>query len=331
MPSSKPRSREGAWFGGKSRAADAIWQRFGAVDNFVEPFAGSLAVLLGAPRVARTETVNDADGFICNVFRALAAAPDEVARCADWPVNECDLHARHAWLVERRADLTARLEGDPEFYDAKIAGWWLWGIATWIGNGWCSGNGPWVRRGGRLVKVESAGRAELGVRRKLVHLGNAGRGVHRKLVHLGDDAGDGEGLRQWFTALAARLRGVRVCCGDWTRVCGPTPTVKQGLTAVLLDPPYSEGERDMHLYARDSGTVAADVRAWAVEHGADPRLRLALCGYEGEHEMPGWSVYRWKAQGGYANQGDGDNDNAERETIWFSPHCLRARQAELFT
>lgn len=34
------------YFGGKSRIADVIWQRLGDVANYVEPFAGSLAVLL---------------------------------------------------------------------------------------------------------------------------------------------------------------------------------------------------------------------------------------------------------------------------------------------
>lgn len=28
------------WFGGKSRAADVVWQALGNVDNYVEPFAG---------------------------------------------------------------------------------------------------------------------------------------------------------------------------------------------------------------------------------------------------------------------------------------------------
>jgi site-specific DNA-adenine methylase len=37
------------WFGGKSRAAHLVWERFGNVPNYVEPFAGSLAVLLSRP------------------------------------------------------------------------------------------------------------------------------------------------------------------------------------------------------------------------------------------------------------------------------------------
>ena len=37
------------WFGGKSRVAPLVWERFGDVRNYVEPFMGSLAVLLGRP------------------------------------------------------------------------------------------------------------------------------------------------------------------------------------------------------------------------------------------------------------------------------------------
>jgi hypothetical protein len=48
-------------------------------------------------------------------------------------------------------------------------------------------------------------------------------------------------------------------------------------------------------------------------------LRIALCGYAGEHEMPGWTEHAWKAARGYASE---ENDNRERERIWFSPHCL---------
>ena len=49
------------WFGGKSRVADIVWDRFGDVANYVEPFFGSGAVLLARPHPPRIETVNDLD------------------------------------------------------------------------------------------------------------------------------------------------------------------------------------------------------------------------------------------------------------------------------
>lgn len=312
------------WFGGKRKVAEEVWRRFGRVANYVEPFFGSGAVLLGRPDPVGVETVNDKDGLIANAWRALRDAPDDVAAWCDWPVNENDLHARHAWLVERRAVLTAQLEGDPEYYDARIAGYWIWGIACWIGGGWCSGDGPWQVDGHRqLVHLGDAGQ---GVQRRRVHLGTAGRGVHRKRVHLGD-AGQGQGLRAWFTAIATRMRFVRVCSGDWSRVLGPSVTVCHGVTGVFLDPPYADtAERSPGLYAEDCLRVAHDVREWCVSHGDDPMLRIALCGYEGEHVMPtSWDCHGWNAGAGYSGRSAQSERNGRRERVWFSPHCQGQR------
>ncbi len=132
------------WFGGKSRVADAVWDRFGDVRNYVEPFAGSLAVLLSRPTPPGIETVNDIDKYLANFWRAVAHDPDGVAMAADWPVNEADLEARHAWLVTEGARQLTQLMTDPDGYDSKIAGWWVWGLCSWIGSGWCSGEGPWI-------------------------------------------------------------------------------------------------------------------------------------------------------------------------------------------
>lgn len=299
-----------------------VWERFGSVVNYVEPFFGSGAVLLQRPEVTGTETVNDADGLLANFWRALQVEPERVAEFADHPVNENDLHARHAWLVGRKESLQARLEGDPDFHDAKMAGWWAWGMCCWIGSGWCSGNGPWHVEDGRLVHVGSDGQGVNKIERKRhVMAGNAGGSVLPK----------SEALLEWFGKLSERLRKVRVCCGDWSRVMGPSVTTKHGLTAVFLDPPYADtAKRAEGLYRKDCGSVAHEVREWAVANGGDRLLRIALCGYEGEHKMPAdWECVAWKAPGGYSSQSKKGNANCRKERIWFSPHCKRPRQEDL--
>jgi DNA adenine methylase len=312
------------WFGGKSRVASLVWDRFGNVANYVEPFAGSLAVLLGRPTPPRIETVNDTDAYLSNFWRALQHDPEAVAQWVDWPVNEVDLHARHIWLVNRKVDFAAHLLGDSDFYDAQVAGWWVWGLCCWIGSGWCSGEGPWNAVDGQLVRSETVGDAGQGVNRQLVHLGDAGQGVNRQRG----------GLVEYLQALADRLRFVRVCCGDWTRVMGSSVTFKHGLTGVFLDPPYSaEADRDPGLYSTDSLSVAHEVRAWAIENGDNPLLRIALCGYVGEHDIPNeWECVPWKAPGGFESQSkNGTSGNCARERIWFSPHCIRPeRTPQLF-
>jgi len=310
------------YFGGKRRVARVVWDRFGDVTNYVEPFAGSLAVALGRPEdhVRKIETVNDSDGLLMNFWRAVTADPDSVAAWADWPVSEADLHARHLWLLERKPDLVDRLCGDPYFFDPQAAGWWVWGCCAWIGSGWCSGNGPWVSVDGVMTRAGDAG---VGVNRQLPHLGNAGRGVNRQLPHLGDA---GVAVRVWFEQLSVRLRRTRITCGDWARVVTPSVTTRHGLTGVFLDPPYSGEIKQTRVYAHDDDTVAHQVRAWCTTHGDDPQYRIALCGYAGEgHEAledAGWSVYAWKTRGGYSAQNSTGAGNAHRERIWFSPHCL---------
>lgn len=288
--------------------AAEVWQRFGDVPNLVEPFAGSLAVLLGRPEFEgnRIETVNDVDGHLSNFWRALQADPDGVARYASYPVSELDLHARGDWLFYRPDvfEWVEQLRGDPDYYDVKSAGWWVWFVSCWIGS---------------LPSIDKPQRKGGTVSRQRPHLGNAGRGVAR--THTGDRR---ENLTAYMRQLAARLERVRICCGDWSRVTGPSVTWTHGLTAVFLDPPYSHDERDGQLYSTESATVAAECREWAIANGDNPLMRIALCGYDTEHAMPdNWHAYAWKANGGYGSLGNGRGRvNRHREVIWFSPHCI---------
>ena len=298
------------WFGGKSRAAHLIWERFGDVANYIEPFAGSLAVLLARPTPPRIETVNDLDCMVANFWRATQADPEAVAKFADWPVNEADLHARHRWLVAQIPTHRERTKTDPDYFDAKIAGWWVWGLCQWIGTGWCidrgaSGDG---QRGYGDSRTDKPPPASIPI--QLPHLGSAGRGPLAVL-----------------TELAERLRRVRVACGDWSRVLGGSVTWRLGITGIVLDPPYAEGNME---YATGVSGVSAEVGAWARENGDHALLRIAVCGLDGEHDLPGWLCVPWKANGGYGSQRrDGSNDNAKRERIWFSPHCLRPHKGQM--
>ena len=134
-------------------------------------------------------------------------------------------------------------------------------------------------------------------------------------------------------SLADRLRNVRVCCGDWERICGPSPTFKHGMTGVFLDPPYSAEADRAEVYRTEDLTVAHRVREWAIEAGKNPLMRVALCGYDTEHAMPSdWEVCAWKTNGGYGSQGDETRgrDNASREVVWFSPACLPPVMQDLF-
>jgi hypothetical protein len=312
------------YFGGKRRAAARIWQALGDPSGYVEPFAGSAAVLLARPafRGRRVETLNDLDGWLVNCWRAIQLSPDDVARHAWGPVAEIDYHARLAWLQQRRTlDLVAWLEGDPEHHDAKAAGWWLYVLACGIGDPF--GPGPWRVVDGHLRK----GNAGQGVNRKLPHLGDAGQGVNRELPHLGD-AGQGQ-LEAYMQQLADRLQRVRITCGAWDRVVKPSVirsgTGGDGTRALFLDPPYATSG---DLYAESSEGVAVAVREWCV---AAPRdLRVILCGYDTEHDTllsQGWSVIEGKSGRGAGYSSDAFN--GRRERLWLSPACIGSAQLGL--
>ena len=130
------------FFGGKSGAAKEVWSALGPVENYIEPFAGSLAVLLARPTPPKDEVVNDLDGHIANVWRSIQLKPDEVVKWASGPVIEVDMHARHAWLAGLRESLTEKLSLDYEYCDPKAAGFWCYGAYNWIGSGWCLRNPP---------------------------------------------------------------------------------------------------------------------------------------------------------------------------------------------
>ena len=317
------------YFGGKRRAAPRIWQALGDPSGYVEPFAGSAAVLLARPAFTgrRVETLNDADGWLVNCWRAIQLNPDAVAAAAWGPVAEIDYHARLAWLQQRRTpDLVAWLEGDPEAHDAKAAGWWLYVLACGIGDPF--GPGPWRVVDGHLRKAGNAGR---GVNRELPHLGNAGRGVNRGLPHLGD-AGQGVSreadLQSYMQALAVRLQRVRITCGSWERVmtqriiCG---NYQWKNCAVFLDPPYATSG---DLYAESSEGIAEAVREWCLT--APRELRIILCGYDTEHDAllaHGWSVTEGKSGRG---AGYSVNPaNGRRERLWLSPACIGTQQRSL--
>ena len=129
------------YFGGKRRAAPTIWREFGDPAGYVEPFAGSAAVLLARPSFEgrRVETINDSDGWLVNTWRAIRLAPAEVAAHAAGPVSEIDYHARLAWLQERRTD----------------------GLVSWLEHGWRVTEGKAGRGAGYSARADNGRRERL--------------------------------------------------------------------------------------------------------------------------------------------------------------------------
>jgi DNA adenine methylase len=342
--------------GGKGGAAAIVWPLLGEdVRIYIEPFAGSLAVLL-ARRVPRIETCNDptmlfsnarrvpdhdlgavADGFlevandldpyIVNAWRSIQQSPAETAAwCGDIGVDESLLHAVHDFLFlgEEAAGFRRRMERDPAFYDARRAGYWLYFACTTVGPaGYLVPEVP--RPFGKRGQLSS---------------GNThhGTGIHRRLdtgliLPAGRSPWVGacrrrrQALVAWFLRLRDRLRKVQLCCGDWRRVCSSkSVTSLLGTVGLFIDPPYSgESGRTPGLYGVDSLTVAHDVRRYGLEHGDDPRFRIVLAGLAGEGheelERHGWRCLAWRRHPGLGGRSEAGKERANRERLWASPYC----------
>ena len=323
------------WFGGKARVSSIIWERLGDVKHYVEPFFGGGAILLNRPATQHDliyETVNDINGWLANFWRAVSRDPDGVAAHASDPVNELDLHARGDWLFYRpdAIDFVERVRSDPDYYCIKSAGWWVWGQSAWIAGGWARTESrdmvarqrPHLTHGGK------------GINKKRPHL-SFNKGINRKIPAATEDRRSGitdttrkATIAQYMRGLCERTAYVRVCCGDWLRVTGPSVTQSSPPTGMVLDPPYIDPEVDK-CYGEDHNDVSSAVREYCLKHGHN--IRIALCGYDTEHNMPpDWDVVKWTTNGGYAGQGSKENINRHRERIWFSPSCLKPSQITLF-
>ena len=317
------------YFGGKRDLAEEVWRRFDRPAQYIEPFAGSAAVLLAAPRPCSLEVLGDVNGFIANFWRAVVHQHEAVAHAADYPVSHIDLGARHRWLMEQRDRLGESLRDPMWPGDAQVAGWWLWGQCAWIGSGWCewagqiphvSNAGMGIQAAGQIPHVSDAGRG-IQAAGKIPHVSDAGMGIQAagKIPHV-SDAGRGmwtSGGRtalEWLGRLAARLERVRVIHGDWSRCLNHHYGGER--TAVFLDPPYDGYEG---LYGASS--VAAQVAEWCRENET---LQIALCGHRGDYDLPGWAVMEWSRN----RLTYGGGDTTHEEAVWFSPACRNEERGQ---
>src|SRR3990167_3336440 len=183
------------YFGAKSTVAHLIWERFGNPMRYIEPFFGSGAVLLLRPNWnnGMDEIVNDADSHICNVWRSLKFSPDETAEWADWPVNHDDLRARKKALIENEGLLHQGCATDPEWHDAKMAGYWIYAASCWIGRG--------LTRPDSIPHIANSGHG-VHAKGQRPHIIDSGKGIHAK--------GQRPHIKEWFDKLSERLRNVKV-------------------------------------------------------------------------------------------------------------------------
>ena len=310
--------------GGKRHWAAEVWRRYGSPDVYAEPFAGSLAVLLGKPDgPAKREVVCDLNGSICNFWRAVQRDPEAVAHHADRPTYHRELTAARIWHRRWLAEHADWLAADLDYCDPKAAGIWAWGVSVSIRGQFDlrarDDRIPFVddTNGGQGCsrQVRTLWKRAQGIQIPQISNKIGGSGVSRSRLHRPE-------LAAWMQALGERLANVIVLNRGWKSCL--TPTVLSERTdaqvAILMDPPYA-GSEDAYGLPVDGETAAAAF-AWSVEHGS--RFRIAYCAHVGDFDVPeGWEALTGKLSGVR-------NDRGTQDMIMFSPACAQPRTEPLF-
>ena len=152
------------YIGGKNSNAKHIIPYLPMLGTYVEPFAGSLAVLLRRPP-AISELVNDLDGRIVNLWRAWRDCPNEWLRKLEYSPHSRVEHYRSskvvasANLIDDKVDIDLALATYISLEQAvgRIDGYWAWGQANAPrARDWptMAGHARIMRIANRLRKVE---------------------------------------------------------------------------------------------------------------------------------------------------------------------------------
>lgn len=174
------------YFGGKSKVVDEVWQRFGDTRNYVEPFCGSCAMLLGRPEIKGSEVVNVLNGLLVNFWRSVKNEPEKVAKYAVSPSSTVDLKAKHNYVYQEKSDLLEKMSENPKHYNTEIAGYWVYAQSTMVGT--------------RGIFQEIIGERK-------PYVGAGGTGIHKSSV---------KPFLDYLIKIEKRIDNVSILCGDWS-------------------------------------------------------------------------------------------------------------------
>lgn len=269
------------YMGGKFKVAKKVWEIFGNVRYYIEPFCGSAAVLLARPKshiestTRLNETLNDKDGFIINVWRSIRNNPNQVIGYLDVPYSHDECVARHTYIMKN--DINIKVREDCDFYDTKIAAYWLYGRGMWgADRGWCT--------------LLSNGK----VSEKNPTFQNEG------IVKFTQDE-----VREVIELLCERLRNVNIYNVPWYNSI-LNKYIESDSCGIFLDPPYDHERRDKNIY-RIEENVSKNVNKWCAYY---KDRRIILCGVKGEHDNLGWQQIEWSNHIGVTT-----------EILYISPGC----------
>lgn len=134
-----------AYFGGKTTLGPVIADLLPEHDHYIEPFAGSLAVLL-AKEPVKWETVNDLDDLLVNFWTVLRDRPEELIHVAsltpharsEYAASCGDIHSVTDDLERARLTWVRITQGRKNTTRPGAASHWRYGQSASKGHSWPS-------------------------------------------------------------------------------------------------------------------------------------------------------------------------------------------------
>ena len=213
-----PTSLPFAYNGKKTNAAKQIWELLGDPKHYIEPFAGSCAVLLSRPHdyTQRYETINDYDAYLANLLRAIKLDPEKLFEQVDaTPANRIESAALYREAQTEEENLRERIEADRTYYDTDTAAQYYAMLCDSFPRSY-------------FLKTATQTHVRLSYR---------------------------EGLKQIFEQISKRLRYVCIQAASWETLV--TNAQLSSPTSIYLDPPYDKTESIYRKNNRVSTDVEA--------------------------------------------------------------------------
>lgn len=281
-----------AYYGGKTNIAADIVRLLPAHQHYVEPYAGSLAVLLAKPP-SRMETVNDLDGLIMTFWRVLRDRPDDLMRvCALTPHSRAEYRASAEGVVgNREAARLVRVDEVDEVDEVELAR-----------RVWCSlaqGRGGSLRTTGWRHFQDPGSRGPIGMP------GYLGSYVER------------------MRSVAGRLAAVSLECKPAVELIGLYGRHPEVL--LYLDPPYLGTVRGSRQYLHEMSSESDHLEMLAAARASS--ASVVISGYDSElyaAELAGWFSTRIETYTGQGNHTE--SDDRRTEVLWSNRPIAAAQQ-----
>lgn len=293
------------YYGSKEKIAQTIVdiiKKDNWSNQYIEPFVGSNSILLQDDFDGIKVIINDFDGKITNIWRALKYKPEETAGFIQGVCNTINLTGLDL-AVQRSYDaLLDRLHADIDYCDPKLAAHFIDLCCSWIGDGAGNVKGPWTtikdednidilvrKEKGDIACKQAQYTSDRGIKcTQPLHYANQGI-ICKQAQYTGDVGINAKhsGISVWFNAISKRLSDTYILSNDFERILN-LYCIKSKRTTIFFDPPYDNkgnAGTGVDYISDDANIISKRTREWCIRnHDVLNKTRIIIAGRGIEHD-----------------------------------------------